>query len=380
MARGSMRQRGPESWQLRVYAGFDGGRRRFVTRTVHGTRREAEAALSALQVEVNTGKAAPTAPGTVGALLDEWAAAFAGDWSPSTRLFVDGAITRVLRPELGDRRLSRLDTAEIDRLYGKLRRRPGRKGATVSPDYIRRVHGILHAALEQAVAWNRIPTNPASKARPPRVVRAELRPPTPAEIRRILAAVDGEFGTCLRVLAATGGRRGEAAGLQWADLDMESGELAVRRRIVLGPDGPEVVALTKNRKTRKVALDPGTITSLRAHHLAMKERAMACGTKLVKDAFIFSDDPAGRTPWRPDVITRRFGKLRDDLGLADVRLNDLRHAAATQLLVAGVDVRTAAERLGHDPKTMLGIYAHPVREADQRAAQLIGGLLDDEAG
>jgi integrase len=100
----------------------------------------------------------------------------------------------------------------------------------------------------------------------------------------------------------------------------------------------------------------------------------------VKDAFVFSDEPAGRAPWRPDsAVTGRFMKLRDELGI-DVRLHDLRHAAATQLLVAGVDVRTAAERLGHDPRTMLGIYAHPVREADQRAANIVGGLLDDEAG
>src|ERR1051325_11358606 len=104
MARGSMRQRSNDSWQLRVYLGYVDGRRRFAARTVRGTRREAEAALAAFQVEANTGQAAPSARGTVGAFLDEWFEAFAGDWSPTTQATVRGAIDLYLRPVLGDRR------------------------------------------------------------------------------------------------------------------------------------------------------------------------------------------------------------------------------------------------------------------------------------
>jgi integrase len=372
-----MRQRSNDSWQLRVYLGYVDGRRRFATRTVRGTRREAEAALAAFQVEANTGQAAPSARGTVGAFLDEWFEAFAGDWSPTTQATVRGAIDLYLRPVLGDRRLTRLATADIDRLYGRLRR-AGKAGAPLAAGTITRIHGVLHASLEQAVRWGRISVNPASKARPPRVVAGELSPPSPADVRRLLAAADGPFAVCLRVLAATGARRGEVCGLQWSDLDTELGELHIRRRVVLGDGELVVVPLTKNRKTRHVALDPATIAVLNQHRLAMRQRAETCGARLGKDAFMFSDDPACRHPWRPDNgITRRFMRLRDQLGLPGVRLHDLRHAAATQLLVAGVDVRTAAERLGHDPRTMLSVYAHPVREADQRAATLMGDLLDD---
>jgi integrase len=378
MARGSIRQRG-DSFQVRVYTGFVDGRRRYVTRTVHGSQRDAETALARLVVEVESGQTAPPSRGTVAAFLDEWFDAFSADWTLSTRAFTQGAIGRYLRPHLGDTRLTKLETADIDRLYGRMRR-AGVEGHPLSPGYIGRVHDVLHAALEQAVAWDRIPSNPAGRARPPRINIRELRPPSPLEVRKLLQAAGGEFAVCLRCLAATGARRGEVCGLQWPDIDLDGAEITFRRRIVVGGRQLEIRPLTKNRKTRKVSLDPGTVTVLRAHQLAMKERALACGTKLVKDAFVFSDEPAGRAPWRPDsAVTGRFMKLRDELGI-DVRLHDLRHAAATQLLVAGVDVRTAAERLGHDPRTMLGIYAHPVREADQRAANIVGGLLDDEAG
>lgn len=75
-------------------------------------------------------------------------------------------------------------------------------------------------------------------------------------------------------------------------------------------------------------------------------------------------------------MTRRFRRLCDSAGLEGVRLHDLRHYVATQLLAAGVDVRTVAGRLGHrNAATTLNVYAHFVPEADRRAADVLAGLL-----
>jgi integrase len=64
------------------------------------------------------------------------------------------------------------------------------------------------------------------------------------------------------------------------------------------------------------------------------------------------------------------------LGLDHVRLHDLRHFQATELIAAGVDVRTVAGRLGHaDPSTTLRVYAAFMEPADQGAAKVIGRLL-----
>ena len=58
-------------------------------------------------------------------------------------------------------------------------------------------------------------------------------------------------------------------------------------------------------------------------------------------------------------------------------MHDLRHFAATTMLVGGVDIRTAAGRLGHaQSSTTLDIYAHFVRAADERAASGLGAVLD----
>jgi len=72
--RGHLQQRGPQTWRLAVYVGRDErtAKKRYVQRTVHGTQREAERALARLVTEVDEGRHAPSASGTVGALLDRW--------------------------------------------------------------------------------------------------------------------------------------------------------------------------------------------------------------------------------------------------------------------------------------------------------------------
>lgn len=68
--------------------------------------------------------------------------------------------------------------------------------------------------------------------------------------------------------------------------------------------------------------------------------------ELSADAFIFSDVPDARTFPTPDTVTQRYERLADRLGI-DTAFHKLRHYSATELIAAGVDVRTVAGRLGH---------------------------------
>jgi FMN phosphatase YigB (HAD superfamily) len=125
-----------------------------------------------------------------------------------------------------------------------------------------------------------------------------------------------------------------------------------------------------------MTLDAGTVAELERHHQRTAEIARACGTDLCPGAYVFSRDPNGSDPWRPGYVTLAFSRLRDELGLTGVRLHDLRHFNATNLLAGGSDIRTVSGRLGHaDASTTLNIYAHFMQRADQEAAALVGDLL-----
>ncbi len=108
--------------------------------------------------------------------------------------------------------------------------------------------------------------------------------------------------------------------------------------------------------------------------------AAMCRVAVAGDAFVFSNAADASGPWFPDSVSRSFKRLREKERVPDVRLHDLRHFVATQLLSAGVDVRTVAGRLGHrNAATTLNVYAHFVEQTDRNAPYIMGGLLRDDS-
>lgn len=202
-----------------------------------------------------------------------------------------------------------------------------------------------------------------------------------ADVAAALDRLDGPFGVFVRVAASTGGRRGQLVGLQWCDVDVDGGRVTFRRAIVDGGPGVGLVVQgTKTGRSWRVALDAGTVGALRAHRAAMAARALSVGVPLAEGAWVFSDDPACRTPWRPDSTSARWRRLRGQVGLEGVPLRALRHMVATELLADGVDVRTVAGRLGHaTPALTLSTYAAWMPEADRRAADRMGALLEQRS-
>lgn len=92
---------------------------------------------------------------------------------------------------------------------------------------------------------------------------------------------------------------------------------------------------------------------------------------------MFTEAADAADPLHPDTITGRFTRVRKRAGLGGVRLHDLRHLHATQLLAAGVPVRTVSGRLGHaNAATTLNVYAHFLEASDRQAADVIASLLD----
>jgi integrase len=378
---GSIRQRGKDSWQLRVHLGRDPitGRKRWLQRTFRGTKREADKALAALVRDAERLTPWAASGTTVETVLREWLEHATPSLSPRTvetsRMYIDRAIV----PVLGSTPAARLTTLDIDRFYRQLLM-VGIGNKPYSPATIRRVHGILRRALTQGVRWGWLPHNPAIEASPPRVPLRELRPPTPEELVRLYRTArerDPALATFILLAASTGARRGELIGLRWKDVDFARGVVSIERAIVLA-DRMLVEQGTKTRQSRRVTLDGETVKALAAHHGMMQAEARAAGARLAEKAFVFSGSPDGSEPWRPDATSRSFEFVCRRAHVSGVRLHDLRHYVATQLLASGVDVRTVAGRLGHrNPATTLNVYAHFVPEADGEAAHTLGALFLD---
>ena len=321
----------------------------------------------------NSGPNAQGAGATLGQLLDEWLQECERlDLSPTTIRNYKSQVERAIRPRLGKVPLSALTAKHLDDLYGPL------KGAGKSPKTIRNIHAVLSAALHQGVRWGWLKQNPADMAKPPRVAHTKVHAPTTETVKKVIAAAedrDPRLAPLLMLAALTGMRRGELCALRWNDVDLEAGVITVSRSLIVAVGGLAEKS-TKTDRSRKVALDPVGVSLLVDHRNRVDGWAEQAGATLPDDAFVFSPFVEATTPFRPDNVTNFFIRVRNDVGAPGVRLHDLRHFTATQLIGAGVDVRTVAGRLGHaDPSITLRVYADVIEERDRAAAVVMGQVL-----
>lgn len=202
---------------------------------------------------------------------------------------------------------------------------------------------------------------------------------SPTDLRTFLASVKGDRLYAMWLLFITTGlRRGEVAGLRWSDLDLDRGRLSVNvARVVV--NHTVVDTSPKSKRTRELAIDPGTVKALRSHQVAQGAERLAWGPGYNGSPLVFTWED-GR-PLHPDVITRTFKRLATAAGLPVVRVHDLRHSYASAALSAGVGLKVMQERLGHSSVAITGdVYSHVSREVDQAAADQVAAVILGGAG
>ena len=170
----------------------------------------------------------------------------------------------------------------------------------------------------------------------------------------------------------TGARRGELCALRWDRVDFTTGVLQIRTSVA--QQGATTWEKdTKTHQQRRITLDPQTLALLRTYQARRVELAAVVNMGLSSNARIFSPVPDGAVWVKPDTVSQRYARMCARLGW-DMHLHQLRHYSATELIAAGVDVRTVAGRPGHSGggTTTLKVYSAWRSEADQRAASSLG--------
>lgn len=278
------------------------------------------------------------------------------------------------------------ETAHIskDTLASLLRRHAAAEvGEGPAPGLDRRtvnyVHTILHRAFRDAVRWGRLARNPADAADPPRgQPKSDAIKTWDADTVRTFLATTKEAGDRLHplwvLLATTGMRRGEALGLRWTDVDLDSGRLHLVQTII-SVRGKVMVGEPKTlRGRRPIALDPATVTVLKAHRKAMLEERMQLGAAFTDEGLVFHR-PDGRC-LRPEGVSDTFKRTVRRLDLPPLTLKGLRHTWATLALESGIHPRVVQERLGHSTIAItLGIYSHVAPTLHDEAAELVADLI-----
>ena len=384
-ARGHIETLPSGSFRAVVYSGADPltNKPRYLRET-HKTHAAAQIALTRLQSQVDEERH-PRTDLTVRQAVAQWLEVV--DLADTTRERYDDLIRLYVLPVLGDRQAAKLDVKVLDRLYARLqqcrdlcdgRRAAGHVCRPLSSSTVRKVHYIIRGALDRAVRWQQLGVNRAELVEPPAPAPTEPDPPSPEEAAALLndAWTDPDWGLFLWLTMLSGARRGEVCALRWVDVDSTRAILWVPASISQTKVGLSRKA-TKSEKGRRVSLDPYTLTLLAEHRTRRESLCSAFGVELTADSYLFSPDPDSAVPWPPRTISQRYRNMAKRLGLRSTRLHSLRHYSATELLAAGVDLRTVAGRLGHGSggAITLKVYAGWVDHADRKAAETMAGIL-----
>lgn len=404
-ARGTVEELPSGSLRVKVYAGYDPltKRRHYLSETIKSgprARAEAEKALTRLRHQVDE-QNNPVTRATVNQLMDRYLEVV--DVEPKTRTRYESIIRLHIRPAIGDLPLAKVDGQLLDRFYAQLRRcrercngsgRHRRHRTTrphecdercapkackpLSTSSIRATHFILSAAFTRAVRWRWLGRNPIDSTESPGAVRSNPSPPTPQEAARLLeeAWKDPDWGAFVWTAMTTGARRGELCALKREDVDLDAGVIWIRRAMTRDEQGNWVRHDTKTHQQRRVALDPETVEVLREYTARVDAFAAQFDCTIGPGGYLFTTTPDATDFLIPDTATQRYDRMAKRLGITTT-LHKLRHYSATELLAAGVDIRTVAGRLGHGAggATTLRVYAAWVSESDQRAAATLGSRL-----
>lgn len=311
---------------------------------------------------------------TVEGLVDEFLAfSLVRGRSPRTIRDYEQICRRFFLPSIGHIPVRDLTPFDLDTLYTLALQQK----SPLTASSIRKYHAVISAALGQAVKWGWIQSNPARSVSVPPIARRDKALPTPEEVAKLIHECtrrDPRLGAFVLLAAITGCRRGELAALRWTDVE---DDLIRVRHSVFTIDGAMQLKSTKSGRERVVSVGP-QLRSLLSQWKREDEKVAKKVGVFDEQSFLFSDDPLGITPLNINAVSASFRKAADSLDppLHHVTLHDLRHFAATQLLIAGANVRDVADRLGHaNAFFTLNQYVHSTTDRQQLAGVLAESIV-----
>jgi len=286
-------------------------------------------------------------------------------------------VEKQIIPTLGHIKLHKLHLTQIQETYSLWLRQGRRNGkGGLSAQTIVHHHRLLHKAMGQAVKWQLIARNVMDAVEPPTVEKREMRALDESEVAALLEAANGSrLSAPVYVAAVTGMRRGELVGLKWADVDFDSGQLAVRRSVEQTRGGVRCKT-PKSRKARTIQLSTHAFDVLKKHRTAQGRVKLAMGPAYEAHDLVFPREDG--SIWEPELFGKAFAALVKRAGLGHLRLHDLRHSCASILLKAGVNAKVVSERLGHSTIAItLDLYSHILPGLQHEASSKIESSIED---
>ena len=334
---GTLRKREDGRWEGRLIIGTKKNGQPLFKCFLHKSQKEVLARMDEYKENLKGAVLCEDYRMTLGEWLDKWLGEhMAFTIRESTWKAYETEVRLHIKPYLGDKQIAFVTTADVQRMYNKLKK-SGRSeahpihGHKLSDSYVRKIHMMLHEAMDTAVKERLIVKNPTNGTTIPKTNYPPKQILTDAQLEKFIAVVmqDELWRDFFYTELTTGLRRGEICGLRWSDFNAETGHLKVSRTVLVKMGGGLTWGDTKTETgMRTILLPPSTAEMLR-------ERK-----KISYSEWIFPNLYKPEQPLYPGSAYNRMKVLLKRAELPLIRFHDLRHTYATHALTGGVDAKT----------------------------------------
>lgn len=365
---GQIIAKGSGKWLVRVYLGEEAGKRKYHSETVTGTKKLAESTLASIVTSLQSGRFVVPSKLDLNAYLDRWLREAA---QPKLRRATYDSYSWLLqtyvRPYLGSKELCKLRPLDIQTLINTLRD----KG--LSARTVRYAHSVLRTALNAACRWQLLDRNPCQSVELPRQTKKEKAVLAPEQINRFIeASQQHPRGIYLVFLLSVGCRPSEALGVQWKDIDWNTGTLVICRTLARPKGGGWCFEPCKTAGSRRQVALPASLTALlREHRTRQLESRLADGAAYENHDLVFAT-ATGQPLSRYNLLHRELKAVLKAAELEEtLTLYSLRHSFASSALNLGQNPKVVAQQLGNSPTLVLSTYAHATGSMLRQAANCI---------
>jgi integrase len=341
MARG-IYKRGKIFW-IR-YAGLDG---KIIYESTHSTKfKDAEALLIARKQAVKEGKH-PEIKKIANHTFRELATEYL-KWAERQRSFRSkkGFVLQLVEV-FSSLPLRKISTKVIEQFQTE-RIQKGNKPATVN-----RLIATLKHMFTKAVEWDMVEEEALRRVRKVKLLEENnkrLRYLSKEEYQELINACEPHLRPIVITALNTGMRKSEILSLKWEQVDLKHGFILLDK--------------TKNNERREIPINNTlreTLTSI---------------TRRLDIPYVFYDPKTGK-PYQN--VKRSFHTALRRAKIHDFKFHDLRHTFASHLVMAGVDLTTVKELLGHKSLTMTLRYAHLAPSHKVKAVDILDSTINEKS-
>jgi len=331
-------------------------------------------------------------------------AQYLNDWWPSgnvksTTYRLRKLNIRRISNVIGSLPLDKISIVHIKMLDKHLSENEGKTGKGLSPSSRKQALAVLRTALGAAFAEDRIERDPFSKWRrqdTPKSRKRSQQVLTMTEKAKLFSLNDERTPFWI-IQLATGNRSGETLALTWDDLDLpekegENGLLRITKSIHrkskdadindnwLGHGEAYYLDKPKTKtSTRTLLLTPAIVQifrDIKVHQEAEKECFVkAGGVWSNPEGFVFTRHTG--EPITPDIAWNWLQAAMKKVGLASIRVHDLRHTHITDQILAGTPLAAVSKMVGHSSVAFtMDVYGHLTNEMESRAAEAASNIVE----